>query len=257
MYRSKIRLVEAIVLLAGASIFACFGDGEGLAGDIEKQLVHLEELWNTGKTNAYYEGAWNTTKQICGQELGSASDRFATRLLANLLSKSSLGIGDHGFDLPAMRHLAGSLIASDTSSFLERKDHVLLISMVMGNARKERIANFEWLTVYANVSPPLGLPGWSGMDPKAISDPEARALYEAAMRKNARNNLTNCRQTGLSRIEAERPLALAYVIDTFKDTRHSPILLEICKTLLCADEEERKEIDEQLRRTARAGDVSQ
>lgn len=246
MCRSKRLIGGIIVLLLSQSMVACFGEGESLALCIEQQLLQIEKLWEGGKTNEYYEKAWDVTRQISELALHTDADRVVSGFLVTLLSKSSLGTSGNEFGLLSMERLAHILMASDTVSVEERRDHVLLICLFMKSVREQRIKDFEWLPSYANVGPPPGVAGWSGMDPAALSDPDDRVLYEAVIQNNIRNIRINSRQATLSEMESLRPLVITYIIDTFRGHQYSSTLLDICKILLCVDEKERKEIDDQL-----------
>jgi hypothetical protein len=82
--------------------------------------------------------------------------------------------------------------------------HAQMLARFLGEVRAARIPGYKHALVSLNVAPPImpkgGGPINSGMDPQAITDPEARAAYERAIAENDLRNYGNEFQLTLSTI---------------------------------------------------------
>jgi hypothetical protein len=97
------------------------------------------------------------------------------------------------------------------------------LAKFLGEVRTAIITNYQWAKVEMNVMPPIAptnsrMGVISGMDPKAISDPVARAAYEKAIDENNQRGAENdLQQNTLPEINRTMtPLFLDYVKIAFR-----------------------------------------
>lgn len=78
----------------------------------------------------------------------------------------------------------------------QRRSNAILLAHFLGQVRAGIEADYKWRPVAANLMPRSAGSGYvfAGMSPDAITDPQARAEYEQALRENRENNLNNERQ---------------------------------------------------------------
>lgn len=211
---------------------------------LDKQILQVEDIWKAGNTREYYSKVASITRDIMANSTKSNLNKVAAKLFDNLISKEAK-IGEVGVDdLSAMQKLASYLISNNNVSIEERRINVLLLSKYLGKIRKEIVPNFKPKRVVANVAPPPGTPcAVSGMSPKAIKDPIARAKYEAAIRENQENNLMNSRQAKLRSIEWEmsKPI-IGYIIGTFHAGDRTSVLFTECINAAALNDKEKEEV---------------
>lgn len=118
----------------------------------------------------------------------------------------------------------------------------------LGEVRTIMITNYKWLQVSMNVLPPIWPTNverfslrFSGMDPKTIKDPRARAAYEQAIDENQQHNCENILQTHTIP-EANWALAELFVTYTQRVFAQDPRTMEQAASLakearLTAEEE--------------------
>lgn len=99
-------------------------------------------------------------------------------------------------DLTFLRKSILYLLNDESPESKERNTQ--LLCKCRGKLHKEIIPNFKPKRVFANVAPPPGISGFSGMSPEAIPDPLKRSQYEAALRENELNGILNHRQSLLN-----------------------------------------------------------
>jgi hypothetical protein len=218
---------------------------------LDQQVSQNEDLWRAGKIFEYYQRATdivNEAKKVAVSGKTNLNDVVAT-LLGNLLSKEvRLEEADDFFeveDLSAMERAAGYLNVRQASSSGERRRIALLLCRYLGRLRKEIIPNFKPKPTVQNVAPPLGTPGFGmpGMDPDAISDPDARAKYKTAIRQNSLNVVETGRQLFLVRCDViARGQIINYLVEAFNDGALTSTDLAECEKSAALTDDEKKEV---------------
>jgi hypothetical protein len=232
-----------IILLLITRVNLCFSADKDSIPEYDKQILQVEELWKQGNIHEYYAKTANIVGDIMANSQKIDQNKAAAKLFDNLISKETK-ITDVGIDdLSAMQKLASYLISNVTVSIEERRTNVLLLAKYLGKIRKEKVPNFKPKPVVANVSPPVGTPGMAGMRPEAISDPVARAKYEASIRENQENALMNSRQSELRNIDVEmsRPI-INYIIQTFHASDISSANFIDCMNSAELDDKEKEKV---------------
>ncbi|MDO9527969.1 MAG: hypothetical protein Q7J27_02285 [Syntrophales bacterium] len=184
----------------------------------DRKVIQLEEIWEAGKTNEYFEKAKVIARDIREHPAKNNLNGVAAKLLNKLMAKKVSIIDIHNNDLYAMDYLACRLLSNDKVSIKERRINALLLCRFLGKIRKEIIPNFKRRPVMRNVVPPIDVPrATAGMSPEVITNLVLRAQYEDAIRENRENNLMNSRQAELRSIEREmsKPI-INYIIETFR-----------------------------------------
>ena len=214
--------IECACLCLGADLEPALGLG--------RKMSQLEDTWRTGSTREYYAQAEGIMKDITVNSTTGNLSNVATKLFENLLSKEAEAKDVGVTDISVMKELALFLITSgDKVSLDERQVNVGLLSVFLGKIRKEQVTNYKPKPVVANVPPPAGVPGMAGMSPDAIKDAGAKAKYEAAIKENRENNISNARQIALVQIDKEvRGSIIGYMIKTFRSGVSSPDLVDRC-----------------------------
>ncbi|MDO9542491.1 MAG: hypothetical protein Q7J98_09230 [Kiritimatiellia bacterium] len=213
----------------------------------DRKLIQLEEIWEAGKTNEYFEKAKVITKDIQAHPAKNNLNGVAAKLLDKLMAKKLNIIDDSSnYDLYAMDDLACRLLSNDIK---ERRTTALLLCRFLGKIRKEIIPNYKDKPVSLNVSPPRDAPPqrspyFSGMDPAAITNPVVRAQYEAAIRENQENSNMNGRQGALRSVcnELTTKSIIDYIIKTFRGDDTSAALLAECIKVAGLTDKEKEEV---------------
>lgn len=184
----------------------------------QKQDAELGDLWKAGKTNEYYAKAKEFADEIRSHSITNNLNNIVVSMFNNLMVKKADIIDSGNNDLFAMDDLSGYLFSNDKVSIKERRINVLLLCRYLGKIRKEIVPNFKRKPVMDNVSPPPGTPcAVAGMSPEAITNPVLRSQYEASIRENRENSHMNSRQAGLRSIEREISAPIIdYIIKTFR-----------------------------------------
>lgn len=128
-----------------------------------------------------------------------------------------------------------------------RETNDIILGHYLGDVRAARIKDFHYSLVFPNVPPPSGVPGWSGMDPNAISDPVAKSNYLKAIDQNNANELANNRQALLQQINAEvSSLIIKHMIMTIQQgvvaRKHVVEWMDSARL----DDEERKAVNQAM-----------
>lgn len=245
----KMLLCAILAVLFIKSEDACSsGDKESVPMS-DEQILQIEYLWKSGKPREYYLRAADVTRDITTNSTTKNLNQVAARLFGNLISKeaktSEVGVDD----LSVMQKLASYLISNHNASTEDCRTNIQLLSMYLGRIRKEIVPNFEPKPTVENVAPPPGIPGMAGMDPAAITNPVARAEYEASIRANQENSLVNSRQVALRSIEREMSKSIMeYMIRTFRAAASCHDLLHRCMSEAKFSDSEQREV---LNRIAR------
>jgi hypothetical protein len=248
-YQQHILLLSIFTATSIINNDICLCQEQATSSKLKQQISHLEDLWNASKINDYYHEADFIVSTIIKDTNNINVNKEANILFNNLLVKESnknVDIGLH--DLSLMNKLALYLISYDRASKEERQSNCMVLSKYLGRIRNEIVPNYSPKNVVENVMPPSAVsktPRFPGMDPKAISDPVARTLYESAIRNNQDNILCNSRQTELNMIQHKmsKPI-IVYMNNIFrKDNISSSIINECIKNAKLTDEE-KKEIEQ-------------
>lgn len=168
---------------------------------------------------------------------------LGARLLDELLlTESPMGArGDE--DIALIKSSGLHLMASTELSHEAARRNSLLASELVGYLRRQIIPEFAHLSVTSNLAPPPGVSGFAGMSPKAISDPDARARYESAIRDNSRRNKINRRQRRLGIVERIVVVQLRqYLVKLAQQEQISHDDLDQCLVEAGFEEWERKEL---------------
>lgn len=154
---------------------------------VVSQWEQLDNFWKSGKTDDYYTHAAKYAKQI----VASNSVTEAMQLMESQAGKRFVANDSYLEILSETEKLALCVLHSPDTSASDRQKKAELLAAYLGRIRSERIQNFQPLSVVANVNPPDGIPGFSGMDPNAILDPMVKLKYLQAIEESRRNNVTN------------------------------------------------------------------
>lgn len=242
----KLQLLHWLLFAFLSSIFAavCFGADQNSKPPFDTQLLQLKDLWKSGNKSEYYQNAASMANNIASGSVNDPHYEWAAKLLEDLLTRKTTVAETRTADLSAMNVLALSLISDRNASVKERRGHVRLLSRYLGKVRKEIVPNYTPKPVTQNVSPPPGITpfGFSGMDPKTITDPVMRAKYEAAIQENQENSFINQRQSLLHKVEGEMSKSIInYMIDAFQtEDSSSPLIAECIKNARLTDAERKK-----------------
>ena len=219
----------------------CFGQDKG-AASIDNQLSQAEEFWNKGDRHNYYSKATAIADEIKVNSSKTNLNAPAAKLLESLVSKQADPVEVGTSDLATMQKLATYLASNDAAAKDERRLTVRLLCKYLGKVRKERIPNFKPKPVFENVGP------MAGMSPNVIKDPGTKAKHEEAIRENEDNARQNSRQHELKGIEwAMHKKLKGYMLKTFKASDVSTTVFSQCMSEAQFDDQERKEIEEQLK----------
>jgi hypothetical protein len=221
----------------------CLGIDQESIIMLDKQVLQVEDIWKTKNIHEYYLKATNIAKDIMINSPTSNLNTIAAKFFDNLISKEVKIEEVELDDLLVMKKMASYLISNINASVEERQINVKLLCKYLGKMRKEVVPNYTPKLVVANVAQPAGTPGAAGMSPEAISDPIARAKYEASIRENQGNSRMNSRQVELRSIEWEmsKPI-IAYTIGTFHASDISSALFTECINSASFNDREKEEI---------------
>ena len=207
---------------------------------LENKASQIEDLWKAGKQHEYYLKAADIVRDITTNSTTKSLNRGAATLFADVLSRETNAHEIHSDDLDVTRRLAWLLISNNHASIEECQTNAQLLCRYLGKIRNERIPKFEPKPVVANVAPPAGVPGMAGMDPAAITNPTARAEYEASVRANQKNSLLNSRQSALEKTNKEMgKVIMVYLVRTFVS---SPDILRKCMIEAKFSDSEQREV---------------
>lgn len=201
--------------------------------NLENQVATLEETWRAGTTNEYYNQASVLADKIL--VLGEITNVMpaSAQLLLSLVSKESNPREFGAEDLWIMKKMAWYLTCNANIANEDLRANAVILSKFMGKIRNDKIPDYQWKRVTANVGPPWVDPGtrntnrypdkypgrYSGMDPAAIGDPYERSLYEEAIRKNQQNNNINKQQRALNDLERYFLKSIMdYIVRAFGDS---------------------------------------
>lgn len=248
--------------------------------EVEKEISALEDTWKAGKRCKYFIEAAKLTSRLREVEDKKEAMRAAARILESMVSKEITvnEIADYRMaaleagrddaptdvaassDLDALFDLAYCITGYGTYEdedgqlpFLladERRKNAKLLAALLGRVRKERIHDYKERETSLNVVPPVdtGGFGFSGMHPKDVKDPVARAKYLAALRENVANGIWNWRQQELKKYADSRGTYFGcvenYLILAFAGQKgESPLFTECAKKARLTDEEKRTLLD--------------
>ena len=244
-------------IVCGCAMFAssyllheglCFAQDKE-AASIEGQISEAENSWNHGDHGNYYSRAAAIAKEIRANPSKTNPNGPASKLLKSLLAKKADLREVDNSDLSTMQALAALLASHDEVPNEDRRATASLLCKYLGRIRKERVPNFKEKPVFENVAPPPGVTGFAGMSPDAIHDPANRSKYEDAIRENRDNERQNSRQYELKRSEwAMRKNLRLYMMMTFKVSDVSTASFRECMSEGGFDDQERKEIEDQLKK---------
>ena len=189
--------------------------------DLKMQLDGLQTLWDKGDALGYLKGTSDLCDRISSSNDISVRAELGRLILRSLFSKDlRMAQAEGVLDLSIWNKAIG-LILDEPQPSLRRSDSRLVCES-RRRFLSERIENFSPRKVVQNVTPPGDTQGltFSGMAPEAIRDPVARAKYEAAIRENQQNAITNKRQRLIEdHMTVYNPLIEQYLIRTFKGER--------------------------------------
>lgn len=245
-----VSVLFSVVVFAWAS--HCYSAEQESSLSLEYRIKNLEDIWRAGATNEYYNQASVLASEmvVVGGQTNVTPE--AARLLLNLLSKKVNPLERGDGDLWTMEILVRYLVYFPNTPDEELEPNAVILSKFLGKIRTDRIPDYQWKRVTANVHPPWVDPSkrdtnrypdtvpfrYSGMDPAAIGDPYERSLYEEAIRKNQENNLLNGQQRKLKDLEVYFSKSiLNYMIQAF--STNSTDLLEKCMEDAHLTEEEK------------------
>jgi hypothetical protein len=237
-------------LVAGARTASLGAEGD-VDAQFEERIIQLEALWQAGWIEDYYDLAESLSGEIADRSSDEDISRAAARLLDSLVAReidapfqekeiqrlATVLTEEHenrrsseqpvklevvNRDLVLMRPLASHLYSNPRASAEQRRANVLVLARYLGSVRREIIRDYPFHPSSLNVMPPIlpqearGQPIYSGMDPKALRDPVARAKYEEAILKNLILKLTDLRQRALRTAETVFDLVIADMLRLFQ-----------------------------------------
>ena len=227
----------------------CFAQNAG-SGSMDMEISQMEDIWNQGDRGRYYSKGAAIAKEIKVKSSKANLNGPAAKLLGSLLAKQVNPEEAGTSDLSTMRDLAAYLASNDDVPIDERRLTASLLCKCLGKVRKEKVPNFMPKPVVSNVAPPPDVPGFAGMSPDAIKDPAAREKYKSAIRENQDNARNNSRQREIKRVEwAVSKKLKSYLPRAFKARDISMPVLPQCLNDAGFNDQERKEIENQLKRT--------
>ncbi len=160
-------------------------------------LAYAETIWKEGSIDDYYA----TIDLLIMNDTDTLKIKSLRRAMILLMPKDNYKFDYNADGIISQMKIADVLFSHIESSQQDHLSNLLILSEFIGHVRSELINDFEPLTVYANVPPPEGFLGWSGMNPDAIKDPKIRAEYKSSIEKNSQNNRINKRQHLLTKID--------------------------------------------------------
>lgn len=248
LFRQKILFSAMLALSLIKCDSICFGADQESIPIFDKQVLQIEDLWNTGKTREYYLKAADIGRNIIANSTTSNLNKVTAKLFDNLISKE-VKIGETGMDgiddLIVMDKLAWHLVSNEKVSIEERRTNTLLLCRYLGKIRREIVPDFRTKPVFKNITPPPGTPrAMSGMSPTAITNPVLRSQYEASIRENHENSLVNTRQQKLRGMAdgAIKTRIIGYIIETFYAGDISSAVFTECINCAHLDDKEKEEV---------------
>ena len=193
------------IIHLGTSCFA--GDGES-EPNIDRQLAQLEGLWAAGKIDEYCAQVAEITREARARR-GNYDPVPASAKLLRILLDKEFTIKGSGFGvlsereigvLSEMELLALNVTSDDNEPSVARQSNGTVLALYLGHIRSQRMPNFKWLPVLANIMPPARYP--QGVSPDAISDPLVKSNYLKALQRNHENAFTNSKQRLLASINS-------------------------------------------------------
>lgn len=181
--------------------------------DILLDLLTLDVYWEQHDLSSYFSFARTLARRAVADE----SSIEAELLLENLVGKKSIPGQVGNDDILIMRDLVGYIANNARTRNNWTKQMATLLAQFLGQIRDEIDPSHEWLHVVTNVSPPPGIPGFSGMRPEDIEDINQRQAYIDAIQENERRNRINQRQRILPSTDRQsRGYVFTYLVAAYR-----------------------------------------
>jgi hypothetical protein len=193
-------ITVAVCMVLNIGVLICSpvtADNENNGTD--DRILKLDAKIKNGLTKEYYTDARCLVNGITSGHNGDCL--FASQLLNSMLQKELTSDNSDNDDIVIMTKLTMYLISLPTNDSTQMKINGLLAARFLGKIRREITPNFIRLPVTLNVPIPFGVKGYSGMDPKEITDKKERVKYEKTIKENQTNNWINMRQEKLQHID--------------------------------------------------------
>ena len=200
--------VLAFIMLAhfSSSMLARAESGADVLGDngepdltkVKNIVLMAETNWQKNDYIAYFDRMTTLCQKIVYRKDVSVADYMLfLDTVSQIVLKPDKVVQPHDIAIGNYERVANmlvpeTLVAIQTTpeKFTElRSRNTRLLMIVLSKARAAKIPNFKHGTLFVDVDPPINPddePMLTGMDPKAIKNPAARAAYEKAIADNTK-----------------------------------------------------------------------
>ena len=213
-----------------------------LAVTEDNKVAQLEEVWKTGKVQAYYAQALSVANEILAAHKEKIEVKpVAATLLQNLISKGIPPAEITDDDLWAMRRLASVLFSGRTVPVEDSLHTIQLFSKFLGRIRSEIVPGFVFTT-----SINVDIDDFS-------KDPHEIAELEAVKKETRMKNRANIRQKALFDMERQEHLLLViYMQQTFSEKGVSREFIDECISDARFTDSEKAGVIDQIARARRS-----
>lgn len=196
----KTRIIHLLCLVLTGVVAPQVGLGaQTIAAE---RLAELDRLWQAGEIAKCQDQITRLKNESVNGVGAFATAPEAVKLLKDLVSKEFQGkISGEGM-LNDLEALSLYVMGQKFSGSDEVMEAATTLALFVGKIRESKIEDYMPTLAVANVAPPSGNgPGFSGINPAALTNSDQKAAYEKAIRENQEQAAKNERQAKLQLLD--------------------------------------------------------